>query len=279
MKLDRKGRLAKFGGFVQWHDGREGDARLVNGKAEPTLRIAAGQIERWRIVNASSARYVRLSIGRAPFRLLGTDGGLLEAPVTVDDILLAPGDRADIAVGPFAEGQDIAVEALRYWRTTIKRRKDERFATLRVAAARRSIAVVPDRLRVIEPLAPSSAAPNRTVDFGIKYSLRRGMDFVVNGERHNVDAAVKIGELQIWDVVNSTLMDHPFHLHGYFFQVLSVNGEAPAWRSWEDVVNLPPKSTTRIAWMPDDRPGSWMYHCHILEHHAAGMMAHFDVVR
>jgi FtsP/CotA-like multicopper oxidase with cupredoxin domain len=279
LKLDRKGRIAKFGGFVQWHDGREGDARLVNGKVEPTLDIAAGQIERWRVVNASSARYVRLSIGGVPFRLLGTDGGLLEAPVTVNDVLLAPGDRADIAVGPFAEGQEIAVEALRYWRTTIKRRKDERFATLRVGKAQPSNAFVPERLRVIEPLAPSSAAPNRTVDFGIKYSLRRGMDFVVNGERHDVDEPVKIGELQVWDVVNSTLMDHPFHLHGYFFQVLSVNGKPPAWRSWEDVVNLPPKSTTRIAWMPDERPGSWMYHCHILEHHASGMMAHFDVVR
>jgi FtsP/CotA-like multicopper oxidase with cupredoxin domain len=279
LKLDRKGRIAKFGGFVQWHDGREGDARLVNGKIEPTLSIAAGQVERWRVVNASSARYVRLSIGRVPFRLLGTDGGLLETPVSVDDVLLAPGDRVDIAIGPFAGGQEIAVEALRYWRTTIKRRKDERFATLRVGKAQPSNASVPERLRVIEPLAPSSATPNRTVDFGIKYSLRRGMDFVVNGERHDVDEPVKIGQLQIWDVVNSTLMDHPFHLHGYFFQVLSVNGKPPAWRSWEDVVNLPPKSTTRIAWMPDDRPGSWMYHCHILEHHAAGMMAHFDVVR
>ena len=279
VKLDRKGRIAKFGGFVQWHDGREGDARLVNGKVEPTLDIAAGQVERWRVVNASSARYVRLSIGGIPFRLLGTDGGLLEAPVTVNDVLLAPGDRADIAVGPFAEGREIAVQALRYWRTTIKRRKDERFATLRVGSVQPSTAVLPERLRVIEALAPSSARPNRTVDFGIKYSLRRGMDFVVNGERHNVDAPVKIGELQVWDVVNSTLMDHPFHLHGYFFQVLSVNGEPPAWRSWEDVVNLPPKSTTRIAWMPDDRPGSWMYHCHILEHHASGMMAHFEVIR
>jgi FtsP/CotA-like multicopper oxidase with cupredoxin domain len=279
VKLDRQGRIAKFGGFVQWHDGREGNARLVNGKVEPTLDVAAGQIERWRVVNASSARYVRLSIGRVPFRLLGTDGGLLEAPVTVEDVLLAPGDRADIAVGPFAEGQEIAVEALRYWRTTIKRRKDERFATVRVGESRPSTAVVPERLRVIEQLAPSSAAPSRTVDFGIKYSLRRGMDFVVNGERHDVDEPVKIGELQVWDVVNSTLMDHPFHLHGYFFQVLSVNGEPPPWRSWEDVVNLPPKSTTRIAWLPDDRPGSWMYHCHILEHHASGMMAHFDVVR
>jgi FtsP/CotA-like multicopper oxidase with cupredoxin domain len=279
LKLDRQGRIAKFGGFVQWHDGREGNARLVNGKVEPLLTIAAGQIERWRVVNASSARYVRLSIGRVPFRLLGTDGGLLEAPVVVEDVLLAPGDRADIAVGPFAEGQEITVEALRYWRTTIKRRKDERFATLRVGETRPSTAVVPERLRVIEPLAPTSAMPSRTVDFGIKYSLRRGMDFVVNGERHDVDEPVKIGELQVWDVVNSTLMDHPFHLHGYFFQVLSVNGEPPPWRSWEDVVNLPPKSTTRIAWMPDDRPGSWMYHCHILEHHASGMMAHFDVVR
>jgi FtsP/CotA-like multicopper oxidase with cupredoxin domain len=279
VKLDRKRRIAEFGGFVERHDGREGDARLVNGKVEPKLNIAAGQIERWRVVNASSARYVRLSIGRVPFRLLGTDGGLLEAPVTVDDVLLAPGDRVDIAVGPFVEGQEIAVEALSYWRMTIKRRKDERFATLRVGAAAPSTAVVPERLRVIEPLAQSSAAPNRTVDFGVKLSLRRGIDFVVNGERHDVDEPVKIGELQVWDVVNSTLMDHPFHLHGYFFQVLAVNGKPPAWRSWEDVVNLPPKSTTRIAWMPEGRPGSWMYHCHILEHHAAGMMAHFDVVR
>jgi FtsP/CotA-like multicopper oxidase with cupredoxin domain len=105
------------------------------------------------------------------------------------------------------------------------------------------------------------------------------MDFVINKEMHHQDAPVRVGELQIWDVVNSTLMDHPFHLHGFFFQVLAVNGNPPAFRSWEDVTNLPPKSTTRIAWMPDDRPGSWMYHCHILEHHQAGMMAHFDVVR
>jgi FtsP/CotA-like multicopper oxidase with cupredoxin domain len=279
LKLDRKGRIAKFGGLVQWHDGREGDARLVNGRVEPTLNIAAGQIERWRVVNAASARYVRLSIGGAQFRILGTDGGLIEAPVAATEVLLAPGDRVDLAVGPFAEGQELAVEALRYSRMTIKKRNTERFATLRVGPAKESAAVVPERLRVIEPLAPSSAAPNRTVDFGIKLSLRRGIDFVVNGERHNVDAPVKIGELQVWDVVNSTMMDHPFHLHGYFFQVLSVNGKPPAFRSWEDVANLPPKSTTRIAWMPDGRPGSWMYHCHILEHHAAGMMAHFDVVR
>jgi len=66
-------------------------------------------------------------------------------------------------------------------------------------------------------------------------------------------------------------------LHGFFFQVLEINGKAPAFISWKDTVNLPPGSKVKIAWMPDDRPGSWMYHCHIIEHHEAGMMGHFDV--
>ena len=56
-------------------------------------------------------------------------------------------------------------------------------------------------------------------------------------------------------LVNDTMMDHPFHLHGFFFQVLAVNGEPPAFRSWEDTVNVPPKATVRIAWVPDDRRG------------------------
>jgi len=61
--------------------------------------------------------------------------------------------------------------------------------------------------------------------------------------------------------------------------VLEVNGRPPEFLSWEDTVNVPPRSRVRIAWMPDDRPGEWMYHCHILEHHASGMMGHFEVVR
>ena len=105
------------------------------------------------------------------------------------------------------------------------------------------------------------------------------MDFVVNKERHHRDEPVKIGKLQVWDVINDTMMDHPFHLHGFFFQVVEEDGKPPAFRSWEDTVNIPPKGRVRIAWMPDEREGEWMYHCHILEHHAAGMMAHVEVVR
>ena len=276
---DKQGRLAKFGGFRQRHDGREGDIRLINGKAEPQLTIAAGQIERWRIINASSARYVRLSLGGAPFRIIGTDGGLIEAPVEATEVLLPAADRVEILVGPFAEGQSLTIDSLRYLRSTMKMRGKESFGTLLVGPARPSVASIPAHLRTIQPLTGAEAAPNRTVTFKVGLSLRRGLDFLVNGERHHQDEPVKVGQLQVWDVVNASLMDHPFHLHGFFFQVLSINGKAPQFRSWEDVVNLPPRTTVRIAWMPEDRPGSWMYHCHILEHHEAGMMGHFEVVR
>jgi len=278
LRLDKQGQIAPFGGFIERHDGREGDIRLVNGQVEPVLTVAAGQVERWRVINASSARYILLSIGGLPFRILGTDGGLIEAPVSATEVLLATADRVDLAVGPFAEGQTLTVEALQYKRRIIRQRGTERFATVQVGAAQPSRASIPDRLRTIPPLAAATAAATRTVQLGVRPSLRRGLDFVINKERHHQDEPVKAGQLQIWDVVNTSLMDHPFHLHGFFFQVLSVNGEPPAWRSWEDVVNVPPRATARIAWLPDDRHGSWMYHCHILEHHAAGMMAHFDVV-
>jgi FtsP/CotA-like multicopper oxidase with cupredoxin domain len=206
-------------------------------------------------------------------------GGLIEAPVTANEVLLPPADRVELAVGPFEnEGDVFAIEDLPYYRMAGKKGV-ERFGTIRVAPPRASTARVPSRLREIAPLVTGTPTVTRTVKLGFKPSLRHGLDFVINGERHHHDAPVKVGDLQVWDVVNATRMDHPFHLHGFFFQVLAINGQAPAWRSMEDVINVPPKGTVRIAWHPDDRPGMWMYHCHILEHHASGMMAHFEVVR
>jgi FtsP/CotA-like multicopper oxidase with cupredoxin domain len=277
--LDRDGEIKPPGWWIEHHDGRQGSTRLINGRQEPELAIAAGQIERWRIVNASSARYIRLSIGGKPFTLIGTDGGLIDAPVTMTEILLAPADRAELAVGPFVEGEVVSITALRYDRKTVARPHDERFATIRVGPSVPSHANIPAKLRDIEPLVAGDATPTRECHLGFKMSLKHGVDFVINDEPHHRDKPVKVGELQVWDVINDTMMDHPFHLHGFFFQVLAVNGEPPAFRSWEDTVNVPPKGRVRIAWVPDDRPGEWMYHCHILEHHASGMMAHFEVVR
>jgi len=277
--LDRHGQIKPPGKWIEKHDGRQGGTLLVNGRAAPELTMAAGQVERWRIVNAASARYVRLSLGGRPFVMLGTDGGLLTAPVTVTEVLLTPADRVDIAVGAFADGETLQVESLKYDRMTVARSKTERFATLRVGPAAPSRAVIPERLRHIEPLVTGPVEATREVHLGFKLSLKRGVDFVVNKEAHHRDQPVRVGELQVWDLVNDTMMDHPFHLHGFFFQVVEVNGQPPGFLSWEDTINVPPKGRVRIAWMPDDRPGEWMYHCHILEHHESGMMGHFAVVR
>jgi FtsP/CotA-like multicopper oxidase with cupredoxin domain len=278
MKLRRNGEFARFGGWIEQHMGREGAVRLVNGKSEPTLDVAAGQVERWRVVNASSARYVLLSIGGRQFSIIGTGGGLVESPVSVNEVLLVPGDRVDIAVGPFEEGALLSMDSMPYDRHT-GAKKTERFATIRVGGRQRSTAVIPTHLRSIEPLTDWDATPSRVVTMSERLSLTRGTDFMINGEMHHDDAPVTVGQLQVWEVVNASHMDHPFHLHGFFFQVLQVDGVRPAFRSWQDTVNVPPKGRVRIAWLPDDRAGYWMYHCHILEHHAGGMMANFLVVR
>lgn len=279
VKLDRDGRIEPLGGFVERHDGRQGPTLLVNGRSQPELSMSAGQVERWRIVNAASARYVRLTLGGRRFLLIGTDGGLIESPVGVEEVMLTPGDRVELAVGPFDEGEVVEIDSLPYDRRTITRTRAARWATVRVGPARSSAAHLPQRLREIAPLAGSRGAPTREVHLGVRPSLRTGLKFVVNGQAHHRAAPVRVGELQVWDIVNDTLMDHPFHLHGHFFQVVSLDGEPPPFRSWEDTVNIPPRSRVRIAWMPEDRPGEWMFHCHILEHHASGMMGTFEIVR
>ncbi len=280
VELQDDGTIKPPGWWLESHDGREGSTRLVNGKQEPELTMAAGQVERWRIINAASARYVRLSIGGRPFRIIGSDGGLIAAPVTAADTLLAPADRVELAVGPFAEGEILRVEALPFNRGSFKaHKKPELFATLRVGSSAPSIAHIPEKLRHIEPLVTGPVKVGREIRLGFTLGIRHGVEFTINREQHHHADPVRVGELQVWDVVNRSPVHHPFHLHGFFFQVLEVNGEAPGFLSWEDTVNVPAFGRVRIAWMPDDRPGEWMYHCHILEHHAAGMMAHFDVVR
>jgi FtsP/CotA-like multicopper oxidase with cupredoxin domain len=282
VRLDRRGQIKPPGWWIEAHDGREGNTRLVGGKSEPVLTMAAGQVERWRIVNAASARYVRLSIGGRPFRILGTDGGLLNEPVSASEVLLTPADRVDLAVGPFAEGEEIVVESLRHHRGKIGGKfssaEPESFATVQVGPAAPSHAVVPTKLRRIDPIVSGAAATTREIHLGWKLSAQHGVDFVINRESHHRDRPVKIGEPQIWEIINDSPVDHPFHLHGFFFQVLEVNGKPPDFLSLEDTVNIPASGRVRIAWLPDDRPGEWMYHCHILEHHAGGMMAHFEVV-
>jgi FtsP/CotA-like multicopper oxidase with cupredoxin domain len=281
MKLNKKNNFTEGNLVSRWverHDGRQGDTLLLNGKENTVINISAGQTERWRFINSSSARYFLLYLDGKTFKIIGTDGGLIEKPQEVQEVLLTPGERVDILVGPFQEGESFSVDSLKYNRTTILKAKRESFAKVKVGSSKPSITAIPEVLRKIEPLANPDAEVTRKITLSVDPSIKNIIDFQINGSMHTNDKPVYVGELQVWEIANSSLMDHPFHLHGYFFQVVEENGEAPEYISWKDTINLKPRSKVKIAWIPDNRPGMWMYHCHILEHHAAGMMANFEVV-
>jgi FtsP/CotA-like multicopper oxidase with cupredoxin domain len=104
-------------------------------------------------------------------------------------------------------------------------------------------------------------------------SPRRTRDVLV---RNHLETTT-LGTTEIWQIENLVGMDHPFHLHGFSFQVLDRNGEPEPYASWQDTVNVPAHSMVRFAVRFEDYPGKWMFHCHILDHESAGMMGILEV--
>ena len=101
---------------VDWQTGREGNYVLVNGQHQPALTINPGQSQRWRVLNATNARYLRLALTGHTLTLIGTDGGLLRAPVPgLDEILLAPAERVEVIVtASLAAGSTAVLQSLSY---------------------------------------------------------------------------------------------------------------------------------------------------------------------
>jgi FtsP/CotA-like multicopper oxidase with cupredoxin domain len=102
----------------------------------------------------------------------------------------------------------------------------------------------------------------------------------INGKLHDmdrVDETGKLGDVEIWQVENIVGMDHPFHLHGFQFQVIDRDGVPEPFRSWKDTVNVPKHSVVRFIVRFSDFAGKWMYHCHILDHEDHGMMGVFEL--
>jgi FtsP/CotA-like multicopper oxidase with cupredoxin domain len=89
---------------------------------------------------------------------------------------------------------------------------------------------------------------------------------------HPLLFAVKRNASCVVELVNDTAWDHPMHLHGHAFRVLAMNGTPTRHREWRDTVLLRARETAEIAFVADN-PGDWMFHCHVLEHQAGGMMA------
>lgn len=284
LRLDAAYRIAPNVG-MDYQFGREGDVLLVNGGRRPVLAAAPGASHRLRLFNATSARYLRLGFDGVAMTLIGTDGGLLAAPVAgVSELLLAPGERAEVAV---AFNADTVLRALPYDRGSMMMgvggmmRASDALLTVRLQGAAVATIALPATLRPISAM-PAATNTQRFVlgpdtMMGGMMSMTMGA-FTINGrsfDMNRIDAVSRAGAVELWEVINPTGMDHPFHLHGTQFQVVErLRGgvtQAAPYAAWKDTVNAARGETVRFK-VRHDLPGLRMYHCHILEHEDQGMM-------
>jgi len=270
--------------------GREGELVLVNGQLNPELSAQPGERERWRVVNACTSRYLRLALPGQQVQLLGMDSDVQAHPTEVDEVLLAPGNRADLLVTA-REGTS-ALRTLDYDRGSVdmgmmggrsSASGPVTIATLTVAgSAVAPLPLVPDRpsqadLRAQEP----SRRRELTLRAGMGgMGAGMGMRFTIDGkefDHERVDQEVHAGALEEWTIRNLAPMDHPFHLHVWPMQVVKQDGVTLAEPMWRDVVNVPAGGQTVVRIAFDDFTGRTVYHCHILDHEDAGMMGVVEV--
>ena len=265
-------------GRIDFENGREGDILFVNGQVMPEVAIRAGEVQRWRVINASAARVYRLSIPGQRLLHVGSDGGLFERPVEVDDILIANSERVEFLVrGTGAPGSLAVLQDLPYDRYIPQTRPrswntSRNLLTLRYddTPVVQSIPV-PERLVRIEPIDTAEASTTRVMVLTQGFINNKTMDMA------RVDETTSLGSTEIWQIENLVGMDHPFHLHGFRFQVLDRDGVPEPFRQWKDTVNVPKHSVVRFIVRFDDYAGKWMFHCHILDHEEHGMMGILEV--
>ena len=127
------------------------------------------------------------------------------------------------------------------------------------------------QIDVSPALDPAQATATRLIV--LQQGFLNGKPF----DMERVDITAPLGATEIWQLENLVGMDHPFHLHGFQFQVLERNGLPEPFRAWKDTVNVPKHATARFIVRYDDYPGQWMFHCHILDHEDQGMMGIVEV--
>jgi FtsP/CotA-like multicopper oxidase with cupredoxin domain len=278
--FDKNGRLdeADSGGAAGDVFGREGDHVLLNGRKAPTLRVRAGAPQRWRIVNAARSRFFLLDLQGQKFTVIGTDGGLQERPTTSEVLLVTPGERVDVIVSPTgAPNSEMPIYSMLYNRGygSVEFRSIEQVMTLAFSGDKPM--ATPPLPAISRVITPPSAEGAKTVEFllGLPPVDATGHnEFHVNGVpfAKAKPYLAALGETQLWVIKNDSKWDHPFHLHGFFFMPVDEKGQPLRPMAWKDTVNVPINQTVRVLVTFDERPGTWMFHCHILDHAEIGLM-------
>ncbi len=262
--FDKSGNMS----YTPRNGGFEGNTPLVNGTINPKLNVDKGHY-RFRMLGGANARIFGLVLSNgAPFTLIGNDGGLLETPVMVTQIDLAPGERADVIVDfrGLATGGSVMLRDVRAGWDLLQF----------VGSGSSGYAwTAPTTLSTITRL--SNPVTTRVFSFD-------GMS-MINGKQYDldrIDFTVPFGQTELWRFTTAGNAPHPVHVHGASFQVVSRTGGRgrlfPWEQGWKDTVLLEDGETVEVLIRFDAFRSLYVIHCHKLEHEDNGMMANFEVV-
>ncbi len=267
-----------------------GESILVNGTAGALLDVSTS-VYRMRVLNGSNARMYNLGwSNNMKFKLIGTDGGLVDAPIELSSMILAPGERAEILVdfGGMATGSEVFLQSAMFSGSSAQGKQAFKIMKCKIGQEVKDNFVAPTTLMPVQAIAPSAAVATRSFNIGHMMD-HGGMNGAVmhplDGkifDANRRDEVVKAGTVEIWEFDNSTGTEiHPMHLHGLQFQVIQRSGGRgtvePWEKGWKDTVVAMPQEKVRIIVRFPNNKGKFVFHCHNLEHEDAGMMLNFEI--
>src|SRR5215469_16035683 len=264
-----------------------GDVILVNGVPWPRFQVAARKY-RFRILNASSTKTYRLGLSsHQAIVQIATDGGLLDRPISLQSLDLAPAERAEVVIdfAGLALGSSVDLE------NALGSGDLGRVMRFQVTRAASDDSKIPAVLDPTEPLTESMAAATRTFVFKpVPRPSFPPFRFAINGQLFDpsrIEARVPEGDVEIWQFENRTIglgpvaaQEHPVHVHLVNFLVLDRDGRPPQVyeRGWKDTVLVGVGQIVRVIARFAPFPGKYVMHCHNLAHEDHSMMANFEVV-
>jgi len=258
--------------------GYRGDLLCVNGALFPYLEVANVRY-RFRLLNASNGRHYKLALDNGePLLVIGSDGGLLQAPVPVRGLEIFPANRYDVIIDFSRVPVGSSVVLKNIFNPEVDPIVEDvmRFDVVRSESDQFD---VPETLRPIERLDPATVAQVRSFDI----RADEAVTWTINGlafDGARIDARPVYDTTEIWEFDKPGATGfHPMHVHLVQFQILDINGDPPPlhMQGWVDTIPGV-QGKTRIIARFTDHLGLYVFHCHIIEHEDHHMMAQFEVV-
>ncbi|MDR2997999.1 MAG: multicopper oxidase domain-containing protein [Microbacterium sp.] len=279
-KQFRDGRLSMDGGSEV---GILGNTILVNGTPGAYRRVTTERV-RLRLLNGSTGRTFTFAFEDRSMTMIASDGGLLDKPLELDRLRLAPGERAEVVVA-FRPGETVRLRSVKTDLGGVvvpgTAGGNDAFDVLEFRAAK---ALTPSPKPSWEPTAEADRPRESDASVTRRFVLA---DDQINGksmDMSRIDEIAYVGDTEVWEVTSGQPVPHSFHVHDVQFRILTIDGKAPPAElaGPKDTVYLKPNVRYRLLLRFEDYADPtmpYMYHCHMLRHEDKGMMGQFVVIR